>query len=106
MHIGCTLEERSKAQDIAFDIIIYFDATKACKSDKLEDTIDYLKIRELIHSMSREYKLALVESFSWKCVEAMFERFPSSEEIHFKIKKFSTMPDAQNIGFGLVARRP
>jgi dihydroneopterin aldolase len=104
--IGCLENERSKPQDIAFDIIIYFDATTSCKTDRLEDTIDYLAIRQLIYEMCEKNVVSLIEKLAWKCVEQIFERFPSSEEIHFKIKKFSTMPDAANIGFGLVARRP
>lgn len=106
MRIGCTEEERSKPQDIAFDVSIYFDARLACQSDKLEDTIDYLQIRELIHHMSKEYRGSMVEHFSSKCMHAMFDQFLLAEEIHFKIKKFSTMPDAQSISFSMIAKRP
>jgi dihydroneopterin aldolase len=106
IRIGCVEEERSKPQDIAFDIAIYFDARLPCQSDKLEDTIDYMAIRHMIKELAETQVFHLLEKFSAVCINRIFEKFSTAQEIHFKIKKFSTMPDAHHVGFSLEAHRP
>ena len=99
-------EERSKDQDIAFDVIIYFDATESCQSDRLEQTINYMTIKNILIDLCKSSQFFLLEKLGYVGVKKMFDSFPQAEEIHFKIKKFSTMPDAEHVGFGIVARRP
>lgn len=105
VRIGCFDEERSKPQDIAFDVVIQFDATACCKSDQLDETIDYMAIAQLIHEMAEKHVVKTLENFSHICVSEMFKRFPTSEKIDFKIRKFSTMPNAAHVGFSLEATR-
>jgi dihydroneopterin aldolase len=105
VRIGCFEEERSKPQDIAFDIVIEFNALASCKSDQLDQTIDYMAIAQMVHEMTEKHVVKTLEKFSHICVEEMFKRFPTSEKIDFKIRKFSTMPNAAHVGFSLEATR-
>ena len=44
--IGINEDERLNQQDIIINIIIYADLAKACKSDNIEDTVDYKKLKK------------------------------------------------------------
>lgn len=106
LRIGCTEEERSKPQELAFDIEMDLDAVASCKSDNLDQTICYMQVSQLMHEMSEKHVVALIERFAWLSVEEMFKRFPMAEKIRFKIKKFSTVPNAGHVGFEIKAKRP
>lgn len=103
--IGCLPEEQAKDQDVAFDVIIYFDGIASCKSDRLDQTIDYMTVKQILIDTCKSGPYFLLERLAWVALDKIFETFPQAEEIHFKIKKFSTMPDADHVGFGIVARR-
>lgn len=105
VRIGCLEGEREKPQDIAFDIVIAFDALASCKSDELHQTIDYMAIAQLIHEMTENHIVKTLEKFAHVCVSEMFKRFPMANEISFKIRKFSTMPNSSHVGFSLEASR-
>lgn len=104
--IGCLPAEQEKDQDVAFDVIVYFDAIASCKSDRLEDTIDYMSIKNILIDTCKSNRFFLLEKLAWMALDRIFAAFPQAEEIHFKIKKFASMPDAEHVGFGIVARRP
>ena len=104
--IGCLPDEQAHEQDVAFDVIVYFDATEPCKTDNLEHTVDYMRIKKILNDLCSNNVIALIEKLGWMAIEQMFKAFPQAEEIHLKIKKFSTVPQAEHVGFGIVARRP
>ena len=59
--IGINEDERLNQQDIIVNIIIYADLSKACKSDNIEDTIDYKKLKESIVKMIKKSSYFLIE---------------------------------------------
>lgn len=106
VRIGCTEEERSKPQELAFDIEMELDALASCKSDDLSQTICYMQVSQLMHEMSEKHVVALIERFAWLSVEEIFKRFPMAQKIRFKIRKFSTVPHAGHVAFELKISRP
>lgn len=59
--IGINEDERLNQQDIIINIIIYADLSKACKSDNIEDTVDYKKLKKSIVNMIKNSSYYLIE---------------------------------------------
>ena len=59
--IGINEDERLNQQDIIINIIIYAGLARACKSDNIEDTVDYKKIKESIVTMVKNSSYFLIE---------------------------------------------
>lgn len=103
--IGCTDSERCKAQEVAFDVFVYFNGDISLESDKLKDTIDYISLRKWIIDSCKENSVSLLEHLAWIVSQSIYKNAPTAEEIHLKIKKFTAMTDAEHTAFGLVTRR-
>ena len=63
--IGIDPEEREKKQDVIINVTLFADLQAACKSDSIEDTINYRSIKNKI--------VDLVDSSSYFLLEKMVE---------------------------------
>ena len=63
--VGVFPEERVKKQDVAISLTMYGDFSRACASDRLEDTIDYKSVKKSV--------LAMVESSEFNLIERLAE---------------------------------
>lgn len=59
--IGINDDERINKQEVVVDVTLFVDLRKVCKSDKIEDTVDYHAIYENILDMGRESQFFMVE---------------------------------------------
>ena len=57
--LGVTAAERAKPQEVLVTVTLHADLAKACRSDRLADSIDYkaLKLRILKAAEARRFKL-------------------------------------------------
>ena len=67
--IGFNDWERTKKQDIVINIEIDFDASEAIKTDNVEDTLDYKKIKRNIIALVEESSFNLIEKLAAAIVE-------------------------------------
>lgn len=104
-HIGCTQEERNHAQELAFDVEVKFDSSKACVSDQLSDTVDYMALKEIIDDVCKNKAVHLLEHLGWIISRKMLQAFPTVQSVQMKIKKFSTMREAQYVAFNYLLNR-
>ena len=44
--VGVYPEERREKQDVTVNITLHADLRRACKSDRLDDTVDYKRIKK------------------------------------------------------------
>jgi len=63
--VGIYPEEREKKQDVIINITLYADLRAACRSDRLEDTLDYKALKTRI--------LARIEASSCRLIERLAE---------------------------------
>ena len=63
--IGINPDERKNKQDVLINLTLHADLRKACMSDRIEDTVDYKKIKKQV--------VASVEVSSYYLVERMAE---------------------------------
>jgi D-erythro-7,8-dihydroneopterin triphosphate epimerase len=61
--IGLNDWERTQKQDVLINITLYADLSRACQSDRIEDSIDYKELKKQI--------IALVESSSFYLIERL-----------------------------------
>ena len=64
--VGVNPEERREKQDVVINIVLHSDLGLACRTDRLEDTVDYKAIKKNI--------IALVEASSFQLLESLAEK--------------------------------
>jgi FolB domain-containing protein len=62
--IGTLPEEREKSQDVMINITLYADLHAACRSDRLDDTVDYSALKQRIVRMTEGSSFQLVETLA------------------------------------------
>ncbi len=72
MRIGCTEKERSHFQPVRVDVWMNFDAQIAGRSDKLKDTLDYVKAYDLLDELAQSQSFILLERFCELSAHALF----------------------------------
>ena len=64
--VGVTAAERRLPQDVLITVTVHADLCRACKSDRLRDSVDYKRIKQQI--------LSLVETTRFNLIERLAER--------------------------------
>ena len=87
VNLGCTNEERNKAQIVALNLEIQVEGSKAYKSDAIGDTLNYLEVVALIERCCEKSSWALLERMSFELCSLLFESFASMTAIKIEISK-------------------
>lgn len=64
--IGVTAAERRLPQEVLLTITVHADLRRACRSDRLRDSVDYKRIKQRI--------LAMAEASNFNLIERLAER--------------------------------
>lgn len=83
---GVYEEERENGQLFSIDLEILADYSKACHSDKLEDSIDYVQVYELVKG-EMEIPSSLLENVAQRIIETVSNTFQEIDWINVKITK-------------------
>ena len=67
--IGVFPEERHEAQDLIVNVTIHTDLSRAGKSDRIEDTLDYKRIKKAILKELEATQYELIERFAQHVAE-------------------------------------
>lgn len=65
--VGIYPEEREKEQDVVINVTLFANLRAACRSDAIEDTVNYKDIKQHIYSMVRASSCYLIEHLAEKC---------------------------------------
>ena len=68
-------EEAIVGSDYRVDVCVHADLEKAALSDDLEDTVDYVRLREIVEAQMKQ-RAKLLEVVAKRIVEAYFAEFP------------------------------
>ncbi len=102
--IGVNEEERREKQDVLNNIILYADLSKACRSDRFEDTVDYRSIKKRIVKMVEESKYFLVEALA-EAVAGICLSDPKVVEAKVRVEKPSALRFARTVGVEIIRSR-
>lgn len=72
-HHGVTDEERERGQTFLYDLRL--EVPEAALSDRLEDTVDYVAVAELVQEVSNGRRFNLLEALAGAVADALAERF-------------------------------
>lgn len=84
--VGVADWEREVNTAIEADIELYADLRKACKSDSLDDTINYAKLYDLVNQVVKARHHNLLESLAEEIASAVNEEF-SCERVVVRVRK-------------------
>lgn len=84
--IGTEPHERRSEQEILVDVKVEADISVAARTDKLEDTVDYVRLAELCKAMAITGRYFLVEKYAADIAQAILDRFPV-KSVYVAIRK-------------------
>jgi 7,8-dihydroneopterin aldolase/epimerase/oxygenase len=80
---GATPEEHERDQPFLYDLELELQEPKA---DRLEETVDYRKVVELVREVSASEERQLLEALAAAVADALMERFPL-ERARVRVRK-------------------
>ena len=102
--IGVYSWERANKQELVINIVIQYDASKACLSDKLKDSLNYESVAAKAVRIVERSRYNLLEKLVCKLLEGiMSDRRVSSA--HVRVDKPHALPQAKGVSFELSAER-
>ena len=87
---GVNPEEREHGQVFLLDMLLEADLTRACGSDRLEDTVNYARVIKAAAAAFTGQPCNLIERAAEITAQAVLEGFPQVEAITLRVHK----PDA------------
>jgi len=103
--IGVYSEERLKETKLSISLKIDFDAKQAALSDKLQDTIDYDKLAEILNN-SAKHKYYLIEALSKKIIDDIVNNFLQINNLEVEIVKPNIVLQADSVSIKEFYKRP
>ena len=80
---GVFPEENALGQKFIVNLVLRGDFSAACKSDALDDSVDYGAVCHLVDATLRASTFKLIE----RAAQAVLGRFPLVQEIDIELKK-------------------
>lgn len=84
--VGVSESEREQETRIEVDVEMHADLSKACKSDALDDTIDYSRLHDLVAEVVASRHHNLLESLAEEIADAAFG-LGECEKIVVRVRK-------------------
>lgn len=89
--------ERLKPQTIILDIEINYDLSQSCKSDEIEDTIDYGQVVSRIRETLTEHSFKLVEALAEHVCQLILQEF-KAQHVKVKVAKPAVLSGLKALG--------
>jgi dihydroneopterin aldolase len=86
---GVGEEERERGQTFLYDLRL--EVSDAARSDRLEDTVDYVAVAEVVKEVSAANQFHLLEALAGAVADAVSERFPV-EGVRVRVRKRDVAP--------------
>jgi dihydroneopterin aldolase len=86
---GAGQEERSRGQTFLYDIRL--EVSDAALSDRLEDTVDYVAVAEVVKKISDGREFRLLEALAAAVADAIRQSFPV-EHVRVRVRKREVEP--------------
>lgn len=67
--IGVNAEERQEKQDVQINIVIFADLDRACRNDRLEDSVNYKTLKKKVIRLVENSEFFLIEKLAAKIAD-------------------------------------
>lgn len=88
VRVGVRKEEQEVRRNCEVDVALYFDLSRAGRTDNLDDTVNYSKVIDLILEDSAKVQFKLLEAFAYYLFEEIFKK-TAAERVHLRVKKMN-----------------
>ena len=86
--------ERLQDKTFELDLVLFLDLSEACKSDSIEDTIDYAKIIDVVIKEFTKKNYNLIEAVAESIISRLFKEF-NLYKVKVRIRKPHAPIDAE-----------
>jgi len=103
---GCLTEEAAIGSAYRVDLWVRADFSKAVKSDKLSDTVDYVKLNQLVETEMAK-RSNLLEEVAQRIVDEVLNAFAQVSEVGVEVSKINPPlgGDVESVTFELTKTR-
>lgn len=102
--VGVYEWERREKQDVLLNITLYVDLRTACRTDRIEDTVDYTAIRKKVAGMVESSSYGLVERLAERVAEVCLGD-PRVQRVEVLVEKPGALRCARSAGVEIVRER-
>jgi D-erythro-7,8-dihydroneopterin triphosphate epimerase len=102
--VGINDDERREKQDVLINLTLSADLSRAGKSDRFEDAVDYRAIKKKVVVMAESSKFFLVEALA-EAVAAICLEHPAVEEAQVRVEKPTALRFARSVGVEIIRSR-
>ena len=95
-HHGVTEEERERGQTFLYDV--WMAVPESALSDRIEDTIDYVEVVELVQEISNGRRFNLLEALAAAVANGVAERF-GVERVRVRVRKREVEPAGLSVAW-------
>jgi len=103
--VGVTAAERRLPQDVDLTITLHVDLRRACRSDRLRDTVDYKALKKAILAECEARRFVLIERMA-QGVADLALRDPRVERVQVTVQKPGALRFARCSEVEIVRERP
>jgi dihydroneopterin aldolase len=86
-YCGVSQEEQKAGQKLLIDIELTSDLSRAARTDRLKDTIDYKRVSGFVAEVLKEKKYHLLEALAEDLAKAILHSF-GPQEVRVRVRKY------------------
>ncbi|MCF7975042.1 MAG: dihydroneopterin aldolase [Phycisphaerae bacterium] len=102
--VGINEDERLEKQDVVANLTLWADLTRACRTDNIEDTVDYKSLKKKILDMAEQSNFLLVEALSQAIADVCLS-YDRVKQVKVCVEKPTALRFARTVGVEIVRTR-
>jgi D-erythro-7,8-dihydroneopterin triphosphate epimerase len=102
--IGVYPEERREKQDVVITVALHCDLGRACRTDDVADTVDYMAVEKAIVGLVESSEFALIEALAQAVADACL-RFDRVEQVDVTVEKPRALEHARTVAVEISRRK-
>ena len=87
--------EKTTPQPFVFDLWMTLTHSRACQSDRLEDTVNYAAVAQTVTQLTRTHCFDLIERLAMAAAEEILARFPLVSTVKVRVGKPNAPMDGE-----------
>ncbi|MBI3314859.1 MAG: dihydroneopterin aldolase [Candidatus Omnitrophica bacterium] len=99
--IGTHPWERRNKQDLILNLAICYDASKASRSDRLKDALDYEALADRVTRAAQRSRYYLLEKLAARVLDVVFAAGPGVSGAWIRLDKPHAIGEARSVSFEL-----
>lgn len=102
--VGVYEGERQEKQGVLLNLTLYVDLRRACRTDRMDDTVDYKALEEKVVTMVESSSYFLVERLAERVADLCLEH-PRVRRVEVSVEKPGALRTARSVGVEIVRER-